>query len=95
MNGGQSWDRAAVAPGRGRGWQSWRHTWRPAATGPAVLSCRATDAAGQTQPLDGARDAVHRVGVTVARAGRPRGWGPAAREDRACRVPPVRQLQPP
>jgi sulfane dehydrogenase subunit SoxC len=53
-------------------WLRWRHRW-VAASGDAELCCRATDAAGNTQPLEPAwnvggygNNAVQRVPVTVA-----------------------------
>jgi sulfane dehydrogenase subunit SoxC len=47
-----SWSRADVAPGRrGHCWQLWSFLWH-AAPGEHELTCRATDAAGNTQPLE-------------------------------------------
>lgn len=49
---GQTWRPASLAPATHLGaWQSWRWDWA-ASPGPATLLCRATDAAGNTQPLD-------------------------------------------
>ena len=49
---GGSWSKADLGPADGHGW-AWRH-WRTAWTatpGSHVLSVRATDAEGRTQPL--------------------------------------------
>lgn len=67
-----AWTDAALDPPHGRyAWRGWRHAW-DAAPGEHVLSCRATDAEGQTQPLEPPWDnvgfgnnAVQRVAVTV------------------------------
>lgn len=49
---GDDWHAAQVTPGSGPyAWSSWRVTW-DAPAGEHVLRCRATDAAGNTQPLD-------------------------------------------
>jgi DMSO/TMAO reductase YedYZ molybdopterin-dependent catalytic subunit len=46
------WQDAQLDPPRGEfAWRSWRHAWR-ATTGDHVLACRATDAAGNSQPLE-------------------------------------------
>ncbi|HSA90444.1 MAG TPA: sulfite oxidase [Burkholderiales bacterium] len=47
-----AWSAAGVAPGRSAHcWQSWNFLWQ-AAPGEHELACRATDAAGNTQPLE-------------------------------------------
>jgi hypothetical protein len=72
-DGGASWADAeldgALSP---YAWAGWRFTW-DAVPGEHELCCRATDAAGNTQPteaewnLDGyCNNAVQRVGVTVS-----------------------------
>jgi DMSO/TMAO reductase YedYZ molybdopterin-dependent catalytic subunit len=66
------WQPAELDPPLGRfSWRGWRCTWR-AEPGEHELSCRATDADGDTQPLEPRWDAggfgnnvVHRVQVTV------------------------------
>jgi DMSO/TMAO reductase YedYZ molybdopterin-dependent catalytic subunit len=66
------WADAALDPPQGRfGWRGWRYLWH-AAAGEHLLTCRATDANGDTQPLDAPWDAtgfgnnaVQRVEVTV------------------------------
>lgn len=63
---GVTWADAHLAPRAERGWQAWTATWAPPCPGPYRLLCRATDATGATQPLDGARNAVHGVDVLVA-----------------------------
>ncbi len=62
---GVNWQPAEVRPRRGRGWQEWAATWQPRQAGQQRLLCRATDEAGRTQPLAGARNAVHVVEVSV------------------------------
>jgi DMSO/TMAO reductase YedYZ molybdopterin-dependent catalytic subunit len=67
-----AWRDAALEPQRGRfEWQGWRWDW-DASPGEHELACRATDAAGATQPLEPewntngmGNNAVHRICVTV------------------------------
>ena len=71
--------RSAVGPGRGRGaspagafaWRGWSFDW-DAVPGEHELACRATDSAGNTQPLEQpwnyqgmANNLVQRVPVTI------------------------------
>jgi DMSO/TMAO reductase YedYZ molybdopterin-dependent catalytic subunit len=66
------WHEAHLDPPQGKySWRGWRAVWN-AQVGEHELSCRATDAAGQTQPLTQRWDsggfgnnAVQRVEVTV------------------------------
>ena len=68
-----TWADAEVeAPGDPRAWQGWHYDWDATAPGEYVISSRATDAEGQTQPdepdwnLKGyVNNAVERVPVTV------------------------------
>lgn len=82
---GTTWADAALgdAPGPDA-WRSWSYLWEPVAPGDYELACRATDAAGNAQPLEPtwnvggyANNAVQRVPVTVTatydRARRPAG----------------------
>jgi DMSO/TMAO reductase YedYZ molybdopterin-dependent catalytic subunit len=72
LDGGATWEDAAVEPGQGRwAWAGWSFAWE-AVTGEHELCCRATDAAGGSQPLlpewnvgGYANNAVQRVAVTV------------------------------
>ncbi|WP_328419957.1 sulfite oxidase [Streptomyces sp. NBC_00443] len=50
---GRTWQEAGLDPGDGHrwAWRRWRHSWT-AIPGEHVLSARATDADGHTQPLD-------------------------------------------
>lgn len=66
INGGQVWQKAMLEPRRQYGWQKFRFEWSPSGHGPFKLCARATDIAGKIQPMDGARNAVHAVTVTVA-----------------------------
>ncbi len=67
-----AWSRAELAPAPGSyAWHAWQLDWQ-ATAGDHELSCRATDAAGATQPLEPTFDrggfginAVHRLQVTV------------------------------
>ena len=67
------WQAAEVLPAVGRyAWSRWRFDWQ-AEPGEYVLSCRATDANGATQPLQPPWDlagfgnnAVQRIDVFVA-----------------------------
>jgi DMSO/TMAO reductase YedYZ molybdopterin-dependent catalytic subunit len=72
VDGGSTWAEAELgdAPGR-HAWRGWSFDWQ-AEPGEFVLSCRATDGAGHTQPLEPewnlggyANNAVQRVPVTV------------------------------
>jgi sulfane dehydrogenase subunit SoxC len=73
LDGGASWEDAVLDEPLGEfAWRGWRFDWN-AAPGEHVLSCRATDAAGNSQPVDPAwnlggycNNAVQRVHVTVA-----------------------------
>ena len=73
-DGGATWADAELgdAPGP-HAWRGWSYRWDAAAPGEHELLCRATDAAGNVQPLDAAwnvggyaNNAVQRVPVTVA-----------------------------
>src|SRR3954447_22274772 len=70
---GATWGDAELgaAPGP-HAWRGWSYRWEPAAEGEHELACRATDAAGNVQPLDDtwnvggyANNAVQRIPVTV------------------------------
>lgn len=62
---GGPWEIAAVAPpGAGPTWQRFSLA-RELASGRHSIRCRARDRAGRVQPLAGARNAVHEVGVEV------------------------------
>src|SRR5439155_26565649 len=73
IDGGESWADTQVAePADPHGWQSWRYLWEPPAPGAYELCCRATDSAGNVQPVDQywtargmGNNAVHRVRVLV------------------------------
>src|SRR5690606_24956764 len=66
------WQEATLEPESGRfAWRGWRFTW-DATPGEHELACRATDEAGNVQPLEAPWDSggfgnnvVHRVAVTV------------------------------
>ncbi|MFG2647025.1 molybdopterin-dependent oxidoreductase [Streptomyces sp. NPDC048436] len=63
---GGPWEPAVVdAAGAGPTWQRFSLR-RELAPGTHHIRCRATDGAGRTQPLAGARNSVHEVGVVVA-----------------------------
>jgi sulfane dehydrogenase subunit SoxC len=74
-DGGRSWDDARVEEPNGRhGWSAWSYEWDPDETGDYELCARATDSAGNVQPLDSAENwnqggyavnAVQRVAVRV------------------------------
>jgi sulfane dehydrogenase subunit SoxC len=72
-DGGESWDDAEVdSPATHWSWSAWRYVWAPEAPGHYELACRASDAAGNEQPVDPpwnlggyANNAVQRVAVTV------------------------------
>ena len=64
-DGGKTWAAAEVEPRKGPTWQRFRHRWIPNRAGQYALLSRATDRIGRSQPLDGARNSVHRVDVSV------------------------------
>jgi sulfane dehydrogenase subunit SoxC len=72
IDGGDTWELADLdMPQSPHGWARWTWTW-DAETGSFVLSCRATDASGRTQPLGQrwsrggfANNTIQRVPVTV------------------------------
>jgi DMSO/TMAO reductase YedYZ molybdopterin-dependent catalytic subunit len=75
-DGGQTWADAQLGASNGRhGWTAWSHEWEPTGPGDHELCVRATDAAGDVQPLDSGEtwnrggygvNAVQRVAVRVA-----------------------------
>jgi sulfane dehydrogenase subunit SoxC len=75
-DGGLTWADARLGTQVGAyAWSAWSFDWTPEASGQYVLCCRATDAAGNTQPLDApwnlggyANNQVQRVHVTVESA---------------------------
>jgi hypothetical protein len=76
VDSGDTWDAAKLgAPVGERAWRGWSYTWDASVPGRYVISSRATDAAGNTQPLEPAwnlkgyaNNEVERILVTV-RAG--------------------------
>jgi DMSO/TMAO reductase YedYZ molybdopterin-dependent catalytic subunit len=73
VDGGAVWDEAELHDGLGRhAWRAWSYVWHDAEPGEHQLVCRATDAAGNVQPLEPdwnlggyANNAVQRIPVTV------------------------------
>jgi DMSO/TMAO reductase YedYZ molybdopterin-dependent catalytic subunit len=74
VDGGASWADASLGDAPGPyAWRAWSFLWRDAAPGEHELLCRATDAAGNVQPLEPewnvggyANNAVQRIPVVVA-----------------------------
>ncbi len=64
-DGGITWRAAEIEPRRAFSWQRFSLKWRPERPGPAIIMARARDASGAVQPPADARNAVHRVAVTV------------------------------
>jgi DMSO/TMAO reductase YedYZ molybdopterin-dependent catalytic subunit len=64
-DGGASYRAVSLEPRRGWAWQRFSFLWRPKIAGQIELRARATDEAGEVQPDDGARNALHTVQVTV------------------------------
>jgi sulfane dehydrogenase subunit SoxC len=74
-DGGRNWDDARLEEPNGRhGWSAWSYEWDAGETGDYELCARATDSAGNVQPLDSAENwnqggyavnAVQRVAVRV------------------------------
>lgn len=65
VDAGASFSRAALEERRGWAWQRFSLHWRPAAPGETLISARAFDANGSSQPEAGARNAMHTVRVLV------------------------------
>jgi len=75
-DGGQTWEDTRLGASNGpHGWTAWSHEWEPAGPGDHELCVRATDAAGDVQPLESTEawnrggygvNAVQRVAVRVA-----------------------------
>ena len=73
-DGGTTWADAHLGASAGPfAWRAWHHDWQVDAEGTYEICSRATDAAGNTQPLEPVwnlggycGNAVHRVQVTVA-----------------------------
>ncbi len=65
VDGGRVWQEAAVEPRHQYSWQKFSFEWTPDGRGSFKIYCRATDVAGITQPMDGARNAVHSISVNV------------------------------
>lgn len=70
-DGGRTWAAAKVEPKEHGYWQRFSYRWAAHHAGHCELLSRATDRKGCTQPLDGARNSVHRVGITVMGESRP------------------------
>jgi sulfane dehydrogenase subunit SoxC len=74
VDGGRSWDDADLGPQPSPwAWRSWEWLWEPRGVGAYELCCRATDAAGNSQPLEApwnlggyANNEVQRVAVVVS-----------------------------
>lgn len=65
-DGGRFWHAAKIDKRQNRSWQRFSYQWTPEQAGRYEVICRAVDQDGHTQPMEGARNAVHRVTVTVA-----------------------------
>jgi sulfane dehydrogenase subunit SoxC len=65
VDGGERWSPARLERRRQWSWQRFAFTWQPVGTGNVTLAARATDARGAVQPMESARNAVHRVTVRV------------------------------
>lgn len=65
IDGGASYRQAALEPRRGWVWQRFSLPWQPRDQGAVQLCVRAFDADGTTQPVEGARNAIHSVPVSV------------------------------
>jgi sulfane dehydrogenase subunit SoxC len=64
-DGGATFRAATLEPRHGWSWQRFSLTWAPESSGETLLSARAFDANGASQPVDGARNAIHTVKVEV------------------------------
>jgi sulfane dehydrogenase subunit SoxC len=66
VDDGASFRRAELQERRGWAWQRFALPWTPTEPGKAILSARAVEAGGASQPPDAARNAMHQVRVVVA-----------------------------
>ena len=64
-DGGDLWRDAELEPRHQHAWQRFRIQWNPPEDGAFELRCRATDVEGNTQPMNGARNEVHTLRVSV------------------------------
>ena len=65
FDGGDTWLAAALEPVQGRGWQRFHLSWLPDRPGARVVSSRARGRDGASQPVVGARNAIHTVRFAV------------------------------
>jgi sulfane dehydrogenase subunit SoxC len=65
VDGGANFTRATLGPRRGWTWQRFSLSWRPTERCDALLSVRALEVGGATQPLEGARNSIHAVRIVV------------------------------
>ncbi|MBI1729744.1 sulfite oxidase [Candidatus Acetothermia bacterium] len=74
-DGGKIWSRAVVEPPKSRhAWQSWTFDWQPSTSGDFMLLARASDKAGNIQPMEPEWNEqgyeinpIHRVSVRVTK----------------------------
>ena len=64
-DGGLAWHKAQLETRSQRSWQRFSYKWSARQSGTQELLCRATDTQGARQPLDGARNAVYGIMVTI------------------------------
>ena len=64
-DGGATWIQARLDPRKKMSWQRFRYKWRVPKPGHFQLISRATDRDGKSQPLDSARNSVHKVKVAI------------------------------
>lgn len=62
---GSGWIQAELEPTKGRVWQRFSLAWLPDRSGDVAVRSRARDHNGATQPLDGARNAIHAVSLVI------------------------------
>jgi DMSO/TMAO reductase YedYZ molybdopterin-dependent catalytic subunit len=65
VDGASAWTPAAIEPPAGRAWQRFSATLRPEHHGSCEFAARAQSRDGRSQPLAGARNAIHRVPVRI------------------------------
>jgi len=64
-DGGETWRGATIENRDGRSWQKFSMPWQPDLPGEHTLCVRAREDKGPWQPLDGARNSIHRIRVDV------------------------------
>ena len=66
VDGRQTWRRVPAEPRRQMSWQKFSFEWSQLQDGEVTICARAVDRNGVTQPAQGARNAIHKISITIA-----------------------------